>query len=39
LEAGGDKVTMLEALHMITGAWDDIKATTIAGCYKKAGII
>ena len=32
-----EKITVLDAMHFIQQAWNDVKETTIANCYKKAG--
>ena len=34
-----EKVNILDAIYMITSAWNDINQSTIRNCFKKAGII
>ena len=32
-----EKISMLDAMHYLQGAWNNVNETTIPNCYKKAG--
>ena len=33
------KVTLLDALHMLKVAWDNVKRESVANCFAKAGFV
>lgn len=34
-----DKITVLDAIHLMKDAWDTVKPTTIENCFKKSNLV